>query len=233
MANLVASEVTTIHQTPIGKEGHNLSIMEIYLDHTLVDQDDLTDAVLGVQDIIALLSFVRVASGGTVTAWEMSAANGPYLYNIDRVILGDQVAGAGDVTSSTSASGIKFGSGLILLGAGFFVMLWASQYIDGGQVGPQWLIACYFFHTVGELVLSPVGLSAVTKLSPDRLVSQMMGTWFMGAALGNLIAGIVAGGLEESHPSVIFRTVALVAVGAGILFLVLSPWMKKLAGGIR
>ena len=129
--------------------------------------------------------------------------------------------------------GIKFGSGLILLGAGFFVMLWASQYIDAGKVGPQWLIACYFFHTVGELVLSPVGLSAVTKLSPDRLVSQMMGTWFMGAALGNLIAGIVAGGLENSHPSAIFRTVALVAVGAGIFFLVLSPWMKKLAGGIR
>jgi POT family proton-dependent oligopeptide transporter len=129
--------------------------------------------------------------------------------------------------------GVKFGMGLVLLGVGFLVMLWAAQHIDDGKVGIQWLVACYFFHTVGELVLSPVGLSAVTKLAPGRLVSQMMGTWFMGAALGNLIAGIVAGGLEDSPPSQIFRTAAFVAIGAGIVFLVLSPWMKKLAGGIK
>ena len=129
--------------------------------------------------------------------------------------------------------GLKFGSGLILLGVGFLVMMWASQHIDDGQVGMRWLVACYFFHTVGELVLSPVGLSAVTKLSPERLVSQMMGTWFMGAALGNLIAGLVAGGLEDSHPGEIFKTVAMFSIGAGVFFLILSPWMKKLAGGIR
>ncbi len=129
--------------------------------------------------------------------------------------------------------GVKFGMGLILLGIGFLVMLWASQSIDEGQVGMHWLVACYFFHTIGELVLSPVGLSAVTKLSPDRLVSQMMGTWFMGAALGNLIAGLFAGGLEDGHPSQIFRVVAMFAIGSGVVFLILSPWMKKLSGGIR
>ena len=129
--------------------------------------------------------------------------------------------------------GVKFGGGLILLGIGFLVMMWASQYIDAGKVGMRWLVATYFFHTVGELVLSPIGLSAVTKLSPARLVSQMMGTWFMGAALGNLIAGLVAGGLENSPPGVIFRAVAIFAICAGVFFLILSPWMKKLAGGIR
>jgi len=129
--------------------------------------------------------------------------------------------------------GIKFGMGLILLGIGFLVMLWASRGIDQGQVGMQWLVACYFFHTIGELVLSPIGLSAVTKLSPGRLVSQMMGTWFMGAALGNLIAGLVAGRLEDGHPSDIFRTVAIIAIAAGVVFLLLSPWMKKLSGGIK
>jgi POT family proton-dependent oligopeptide transporter len=55
----------------------------------------------------------------------------------------------------------------------------------------------------------------------------------MGSALGNLIAGLAAGGLEESHPSVIFRSVALFSAGAGVVYLILSPWMKKLSGGIR
>ena len=63
--------------------------------------------------------------------------------------------------------GVKFGSGLILLGVGFVVMLWGAQSIDAGKVGMHYLVVCYFFHTVGELVLSPVGLSAVTKLSPE------------------------------------------------------------------
>jgi len=84
---------------------------------------------------------------------------------------------------------VKFGLGLILLGVGFLVMAWASTYLDAGRVGIQWLVATYFFHTVGELCLSPVGLSSITRLSPDRLVGQMMGMWFMGAAIGNLVAG--------------------------------------------
>jgi POT family proton-dependent oligopeptide transporter len=129
--------------------------------------------------------------------------------------------------------GLKFGGGLILLGIGFLVMMWGSAFIDDGLVGMHWLVVCYFFHTVGELVLSPVGLSAVTKLSPDRLVSQMMGTWFMGAALGNLIAGLMAGGLENSPPSGVFQQVAIFSIGAGIVYLILSPFMKWLAGGIK
>jgi proton-dependent oligopeptide transporter, POT family len=86
---------------------------------------------------------------------------------------------------------VKFALGLITLGAGFFVLAWGSTFLAGGKVGMQWLVVTYFFHTVGELCLSPVGLSSITKLAPGRLVGQMMGTWFMGAAIGNLIAGLV------------------------------------------
>ena len=93
----------------------------------------------------------------------------------------------------------KFGLGLVLLAVGFVVMAWASMSLRDGKVGMQWLVATYFFHTVGELCLSPVGLSSMTKLAPGRLVGQMMGTWFMGAAIGNLVAGLVTRFLPQTE----------------------------------
>ncbi len=128
---------------------------------------------------------------------------------------------------------VKFGLGLVLLGLGFFVMSWGSSYLDQGKVGMQWLVATYFLHTVGELCLSPVGLSSTTKLAPDRLVGQMMGTWFMGAALGNLIAGLVAGYIEAMPLTQLFGTVATIVGIAGLAFLVLAKPIGKLAVGIR
>ena len=119
---------------------------------------------------------------------------------------------------------VKFGAGLILLGVGFLVMAWGSTYLsgDGSKVGMGWLVATYFFHTVGALCLSPVGLSSVTKLAPDRLVGQMMGTWFMGAALGNLIAGLVAGYIESMPLPNLFGTVAVIVAASGFLFLLFA-----------
>ncbi len=125
--------------------------------------------------------------------------------------------------------GLKFAMGLMLLGVGFLVLAWGSQYIDEGRVGMQWLVVTYFFHTLGELCLSPVGLSFTTKLSPDRLVSQMMGIWFVGAAMGNLIAGRVAGFLANMPPAELFRTVARLSIGAGFLFVLLWPLIKWLS----
>ncbi len=129
----------------------------------------------------------------------------------------------------------KFGLGLVLLGSGFLVLMWASTYInpDGPGVGPHWLITTYLLHTFGELCLSPVGLSSVTKLSPKPLVGQMMGTWFMGSALGNLIAGLVAGQFEKLPLVDLFGTVAFIAIGAGLLFFILTPLLRKLTGGIK
>ena len=136
---------------------------------------------------------------------------------------------------------IKFGLGLILLGAGFLVMAWASLFVVGGAlVSPGWLVLTYFLHTSGELCLSPIGLSATTKLSPKPLVGQMMGIWFMGAALGNVVAGLVAGqmdpGAMTENPELLvnlFRSVALFVIGSGALFLLFMGPIRKLAGGVK
>lgn len=132
----------------------------------------------------------------------------------------------------------KFGTGLVLLGAGFLVMAWGSTYIpentDGFKgVSPMWLVVTYFLHTAGELCLSPVGLSSVTKLSPQRLVGQMMGTWFMGAALGNLIAGLVAGRIESMPLPELFGTVATIVIVAGGLYILFTIPIKGLIGDLK
>lgn len=132
----------------------------------------------------------------------------------------------------------KFGIGLIMLGGGFMVMSWGSNYIPENTEGftgvsPGWLIVTYFLHTCGELCLSPVGLSSVTKLSPKRLVGQMMGTWFMGAALGNLFAGLVAGRIESMPLPNLFGTVATIVIVSGACFLILTVPIKALIGNLR
>jgi POT family proton-dependent oligopeptide transporter len=136
---------------------------------------------------------------------------------------------------------IKFGWGLLLLGAGFLVMAWASTSLAAGKAGMEWLVATYFLHTVGELCLSPVGLSSMTKLSPDRLVGQMMGTWFMGAAIGNLVAGLVTRYMPETSTVAgatangvqLFGTVAAVAIAGGLLFIVFSRPIRRMCVGIN
>lgn len=136
---------------------------------------------------------------------------------------------------------VKFALGLVFLGLGFGVMALASWYvINQGDVLPTWLILTYLLHTTGELCLSPVGLSAVTKLSPKKLVGQMMGVWFMSIALGNLIAGLVAGEINEEEIAAnpdqlpeLFTNITLFTVAAGIILLVLYKPVKKLMGDIH
>lgn len=132
---------------------------------------------------------------------------------------------------------LKFGFGLILLGLGFLMMVFAAQIVTAGDKASMfWLVVTYFLHSVGELTLSPVGLSATTKLSPKRYVGQMMGIWFVGAALGNLIAGLFAGNFDEENVQQmpdLFMSVVMISVGAGIVFMVLSPFTKKWIGGVE
>jgi len=124
---------------------------------------------------------------------------------------------------------VKFALGLLLLAGGFLIIAWGSTFANEVQkVSPMWLVVTYFFHTSGELCLSPVGLSSVTKLSPQRLVGQMMGVWFMGTSLGNLIAGLLGGMFDSLPLPKLFGAVALVAGGAGLLLLMFSPPLKKL-----
>jgi POT family proton-dependent oligopeptide transporter len=128
---------------------------------------------------------------------------------------------------------VKFALGLVLLGVGFGVMALASVYaVQGQTVLPTWLVLTYMFHTMGELCLSPVGLSAVTRLSPRRFLGQMMGLWFISIALGNLIAGLLAGRFDDQSLAdfpMLFATVFAVTVGGGVLLLLISPWLRRLA----
>jgi POT family proton-dependent oligopeptide transporter len=128
----------------------------------------------------------------------------------------------------------KFAWGLMLLGVGFLVLAWGATYtVDGSRVSVNWLLSTYFLHTVGELCLSPVGLSVVTKLSPQKLVGQMMGIWFMGTALGNLIAGLAAGFMETLPVSQLFGTVALFTAGSGLILALFSGPLRRLMSGIH
>jgi POT family proton-dependent oligopeptide transporter len=136
---------------------------------------------------------------------------------------------------------LKFGFGLILLGLGFLMMVLASRIVvsdlEGSvRVSALWLVMTYFLHTIGELTLSPIGLSMTTKLAPKKFAGQMMGIWFIGAALGNLIAGLFAGNFEEDNVSQmpdLFMTTVLVSVGSGLLFVAFSKPIKKWMGGVE
>ncbi|MGJ3236955.1 peptide MFS transporter [Marivirga sp.] len=136
---------------------------------------------------------------------------------------------------------LKFAFGLIFLGLGFATMIIASYVLlSADKVLPTWLLITYFLHTTGELFLSPVGLSAVTKLAPKRLVGQMMGAWFMSVAFGNLIAGLVAGEFDKNaiaeNPSLlpeIFQFITIFIVGAGIIALIITPLIRKLTGNVH
>jgi POT family proton-dependent oligopeptide transporter len=130
---------------------------------------------------------------------------------------------------------VKFALGLLGLSVGFIVLAWgaANATTAGGDLSMAWLVVTYFLHTVGELALSPVGLSGMTKLAPAGRVGQMMGVWFIAASLGNLFAGLVAGRLETLPPTQLFQTVALFTGGVGVVALLVSPAVKKLMGGVE
>ncbi|NNM32398.1 MAG: peptide MFS transporter, partial [Gemmatimonadetes bacterium] len=129
---------------------------------------------------------------------------------------------------------LKMALGLLLLAAGFLVISWGAVNASGeNPASASWLVVMYFLHTTGELTLSPIGLSAVTKLAPVRRVGQMMGIWFVATALGNLFAGLVAGSLETLPPAPLFRTVAIIIGGVGLVALVASPVVKRMMGDVK
>jgi POT family proton-dependent oligopeptide transporter len=128
---------------------------------------------------------------------------------------------------------LKFALGFLQLGLGFaFMWVAASLIQDGDQVLPTWLLLTYLFHTTGELCLSPIGLSATSKLSPRKYYSQMMGMWFFDAALGNLIAGLLAGefsGDAVSEFPALYRQIVIFCGVVFIGFLIATPFLKKMA----
>jgi len=129
---------------------------------------------------------------------------------------------------------IKFGFGLVLLGSGFLVLTQGAKLAATGEkVSMLWLVVAYLLHTCGELCLSPVGLSSVTKLAPSRFKSQMMGAWFLSLSLGNLAAGLASGKIETMPMADLFFWVFVVTACGGLVIWLLSPVIGRLTGGIK
>ena len=139
---------------------------------------------------------------------------------------------------------IKFAMGLILLGAGFCAFKVGGMGASKGLVAVWWLILAYLLHTVGELCLSPVGLSLVTKLAPTRIVGLMMGIWFLSSSAAHQLGAIIARFTSPLDKTVtdpmvtlgiytnVFFNVGLTALGAGVLLVLLSPLIKKWMHGV-
>jgi len=143
---------------------------------------------------------------------------------------------------------VKFGLGLIQVGVGFFALVWGAEYANAAFRVPVFFLGlAYLFHTTGELCLSPVGLSEMTKLAPLRMISTVMSIWFLAASAAQWLAGKIAQltaaetvGGQVLNPakalatySHTFLTIGLWGAGAGVLLLVLSPWLKHWAHGVN
>jgi proton-dependent oligopeptide transporter, POT family len=125
----------------------------------------------------------------------------------------------------------KFALGLIGVGLGFLVLVPGAQTaLTGVKVGVGWLFMVYLIHTLGELCLSPVGLSAMTKLAPPSVVSQMMGVWFLGASIGNFLGGQAASFYESMELPTLLMAVAVLPIVAGIVMLLFRKQLTRLGG---
>ena len=125
----------------------------------------------------------------------------------------------------------KFAYGLFFAGLAFAVVAFASTLTGAGKVSPLWLIAVYFLQTMGELCLSPVGLSTTTKLSPARMVGLMMGVWFLSISIGDFVAGQLGGRFNEKAEGALlhlFGSVAIISLAAALVLAVLTPFIKRL-----
>ena len=141
---------------------------------------------------------------------------------------------------------IKFSIGIVFVGLGFLALVYGMKSSEGLQTGVVWIILIYLLHTLGELCLSPVGLSSVTKLSPQRIVGFMMGMWFFASAAGNYVAGLIARATSSESSGVsgevynlaqkqsfidVYTDVGLMAIGCGIVLALITPLLKKLMHG--
>lgn len=134
------------------------------------------------------------------------------------------------------SSPVKFALGLGFVALSFAWMVPAARLTAEGKISPMWLVVLFFLQTVGEMLVSPVGLSTMTKLAPVRLTGLVMGIWFLAAALGNKLAGVLASDFKSDNPSALATFFSHQAIGVTVVALALfalSPWVKKLMGGVR
>jgi POT family proton-dependent oligopeptide transporter len=125
----------------------------------------------------------------------------------------------------------KFTIGLFFAGIAFVVIAFGSSYASGGRVSPMWLIVVYFLQTIGELCLSPVGLSTVTKLAPERMVGLMLGVWFLSISIGSYIAGLTTRLFAGNNAGVLVRAFGIfagVTILAALVLAILTPLIKRM-----
>jgi POT family proton-dependent oligopeptide transporter len=128
----------------------------------------------------------------------------------------------------------KFAFGLFVVGLGFLYLVPGARLtLDGTKVGISWLFMVYLIHTIAELTLSPVGLAAMTRLAPPRIVSLVMGIWFLGASIGNFLAGQAASFYEELPMPTLLTAVAILPMALGVLMFVFRKRLTALQGGIN
>jgi POT family proton-dependent oligopeptide transporter len=138
---------------------------------------------------------------------------------------------------------MKFALGIIFVGLGFYTFVWGGSFAKAGLVPMIFLIGGYFFHTLGELCLSPVGLSTISKLSPVKMIGLMMGAWFLASACGQYLAAIIstfasvtgANGTGTVPPEVslkiylgVFKQIGTIAIISGSILAVAAPFIRKL-----
>jgi POT family proton-dependent oligopeptide transporter len=126
----------------------------------------------------------------------------------------------------------KMGIGLLLLSFGFVLMLGASKQSDAeGKAALMWVVGAYFFHTMGELCLSPVGLSMVTKLAPKRYASLLMGVWFLANAIANKLAGFIGGFADKLGEFKLFAVIVVFTAVAGALLVAIAGPLRRMMHG--
>jgi POT family proton-dependent oligopeptide transporter len=184
--------------------------------------------------------FARDYTDRVVFGWEMpttwmQAANSVFVVLLAPVAAVFWTGLANKDKDPSSAA--KFSVGLLITGVGFLIMLGAANVvIKGGgavRVSPWWLVASYFFQTIGELLVSPVGLSSMTKLAPKKFAGQMMGVWFMATSLGEIIAGLVGGHIDPeklNEMPALFQQTALSLIIAGVACGLLVIPIRRMMG---
>jgi POT family proton-dependent oligopeptide transporter len=132
------------------------------------------------------------------------------------------------------SSPAKFGLGLVFVGAGFAVLVVAASLAQNGvKVSPWWLVVTYLLHTFGELSLSPVGLSATTRLAPARVAGLMMGVFYLAISVGNFIGGRLASLYSAMPLPTLFGLIAAAGIGAGLAMFAVTPPIKRLMGDVN
>jgi POT family proton-dependent oligopeptide transporter len=174
------------------------------------------------------------ATDWTVFGWEMpstwyQAYNPAFIFLFAPLL--DRLWAKQFKKGKEPSSVVKMGIGCVLLGLAFVIMIGCVRVNPGaGKVSPWWLITATWLMTMGELYLSPIGLSLVTKVSPARMVSMMMGMWFLSSFLGNYLSGWIGGYYEIMTKESFFTLLLVMGVASGFIFFAAQKPLKKMMG---